>query len=277
MPKLEDRVGSVQHKYCKKKTIHKYEYQTSTHANKDSDEDIKRPPNALGLSILGSKLWRISKKVTKEAVEDKKVELKQSGMKIPAKDVDVLCFIDTSDLYGLINDGINKYNEGDDLGWSVVVNGHYIQWQSASDITRKIAAADDNDDEPPNLISRIDNNDTFSEDDTERSEGGTTVDLYDMCCQAVKETPKAHNATPNVANATANPAFGTGLSSSSEFVEGRNGVILELVGGYVVIIVQILWNVLVATENIVPNLCHVILSYYLSIVRLVALFSKKKV
>ena len=35
----------------------------------------------------------------------------QSGTKIPAKDVDVLCLINTSDLYGLINDGINKYND----------------------------------------------------------------------------------------------------------------------------------------------------------------------
>ena len=47
----------------------------------------------------------------KEVVEDKKVELKQSGTKIPAKDVDVLRLIDTLDLYGMINDGINKYND----------------------------------------------------------------------------------------------------------------------------------------------------------------------
>jgi len=224
MPKLEDRVGSVQHKYCKKKTIHKYEYQTSTHANKDSDEDIKRPPNALGLSILGSKLWRISKKVTKEAVEDKKVELKQSGMKIPAKDVDVLCFIDTSDLYGLINDGINKYNEGDDLGWSVVVNGHYIQWQSASDITRKIAAADDNDDEPPNLISRMDNDDTSSEDDSDRSDGGTKRRERSASSKGAKEASKASNATSNVANATATatPASGTGTGKQKKGKKSKN-------------------------------------------------------
>ena len=47
----------------------------------------------------------------KEAGEDKKVELKQSGKEIPAKDVDILRLIDTSYLYGLINDGINKYND----------------------------------------------------------------------------------------------------------------------------------------------------------------------
>ena len=35
----------------------------------------------------------------------------QLGTKIPAKDVDVLCLINTLDLYGLINDGINKYND----------------------------------------------------------------------------------------------------------------------------------------------------------------------
>ena len=62
-----------------------------------------------------------------------------------------------------------------------------------------------------------------------------TVDSYYMCCQAVKEAPEAHNATPNVANATATPAFGTGLASSSEFVESRDDVIPELVGGYVVV------------------------------------------
>ena len=34
-------------------------------------------------------------------------------MKIPAKDVETLCLIDTFDLYGLINDGVNKYNNRD--------------------------------------------------------------------------------------------------------------------------------------------------------------------
>ena len=43
----------------------------------------------------------------KEAVEDKKLELRQSGTTIRAKDVDVLHLIDTLDLYGLTNDGIN--------------------------------------------------------------------------------------------------------------------------------------------------------------------------
>ena len=47
----------------------------------------------------------------KQAVEDKKAELKQSGKAIPAKDVVILRLIDTSYLYGLINDGINKYND----------------------------------------------------------------------------------------------------------------------------------------------------------------------
>ena len=47
----------------------------------------------------------------KDAVEDKKVELKQSDKEIPAKDIDILRLIDTSYLYGLINDGINKYND----------------------------------------------------------------------------------------------------------------------------------------------------------------------
>ena len=39
------------------------------------------------------------------------MELKQPGKVIPAKDVDILRLIDTSYLYGLINDGINKYND----------------------------------------------------------------------------------------------------------------------------------------------------------------------
>ena len=48
--------------------------------------------------------------VMKEAVEDTKMELMQLSMKIPAKDVDVLCLINTFELYELINNGINKYN-----------------------------------------------------------------------------------------------------------------------------------------------------------------------
>ena len=70
-----------------------------------------QPPNQLRSSIPESTLHRISKMVMKKAVEDKKVELMQLGTMIPAKDVDVLCLIDTSGLYKLINDGINKYND----------------------------------------------------------------------------------------------------------------------------------------------------------------------
>ena len=47
----------------------------------------------------------------KEAVENKKAELKQSCKEIPAKNIDILRLIDTSYLYGLINDGISKYND----------------------------------------------------------------------------------------------------------------------------------------------------------------------
>ena len=57
-----------------------------------------------------STLHRISKMIMKEAVEDKKMELIQSGIKFLENNVDVLDLINTSDLYGLINDGINKYN-----------------------------------------------------------------------------------------------------------------------------------------------------------------------
>ena len=49
--------------------------------------------------------------IMKEAVEDKKMELFWSGMKIPENGVDDLDLINTSNLRGLINDGIVKYNQ----------------------------------------------------------------------------------------------------------------------------------------------------------------------
>ena len=67
-------------------------------------------PNQLRSSIPESTLHRISEMVTKEAVEGKKMKLMRSGTKIPMNDVDVLDLIDTLELYGLINDGIDKYN-----------------------------------------------------------------------------------------------------------------------------------------------------------------------
>ena len=76
---------------------------------------MKRPPNPFGSSIPESALYWISEEVMKEAVEDKKAELEQSGKEIPAKDVDILRLIDTSYLYELINDGINKYNDRDTM------------------------------------------------------------------------------------------------------------------------------------------------------------------
>ena len=72
---------------------------------------VERPLDPLRLSNPKSTLYCISKEVMKEAVENKKAELKQPGKEIPAKDVDILGFIDTSHLYGSINDGINKYND----------------------------------------------------------------------------------------------------------------------------------------------------------------------
>ena len=66
-----------------------------------------RPPNQVRSCIPESTLHRISKMVMKEAFEDKKMELIQSGTKITTKDIDVLCLIDTCKLYGLINDSIN--------------------------------------------------------------------------------------------------------------------------------------------------------------------------
>ena len=72
---------------------------------------VERPLDPLGSSNPKLTLYWISKEVMKKAVEDKKAELKQSGRELPAKDVDILRLIDTSYLYGLINDGINKYND----------------------------------------------------------------------------------------------------------------------------------------------------------------------
>ena len=101
---------------CKLATGKDEQFPSETMKNEDIIDIIDelaamRPPNQLRSSIPESTLYRISKIVTNEAVEDKKVELMRSDTMIPAKDVDVLCLIDTSDLYGLINDGINKYND----------------------------------------------------------------------------------------------------------------------------------------------------------------------
>ena len=56
---------------------------------------------------------RISKIVMKETVRDKMLELIQSGKKIPENDVDVLDLIDTSEVYQMINEGINKHYQCD--------------------------------------------------------------------------------------------------------------------------------------------------------------------
>ena len=98
----------------------------------DSDDNSKRPTG------INDTLLAISKVVMKKEIEKMKQFLVDSGRKIPAKDVDVLRFINTPHLYRVINDGIEKYNKGDDLGWNSTVDGHHIQWQSISDMTRKI-------------------------------------------------------------------------------------------------------------------------------------------
>ena len=72
---------------------------------------VERPLDPLESSNPKSELYWVSKKVIKEAVEDKNAELRRHGIDIPAEDVDVLRLIDTSYLYGLINDGVIKYND----------------------------------------------------------------------------------------------------------------------------------------------------------------------
>ena len=78
--------------------------------NKANSEDTKQPPTQLRSSIPESTLHRNSKMIMKEAVEEKKMELTRSGTKIPENDMDVLSLIDVLDLYGLINEGMNKYD-----------------------------------------------------------------------------------------------------------------------------------------------------------------------
>ena len=60
---------------------------------------VERPFDPLGSSNPKSTVYWISKEMMKEAVENKKTELKQSGKEIPTKDVDILRLINTSDLY----------------------------------------------------------------------------------------------------------------------------------------------------------------------------------
>ena len=71
---------------------------------------ILRPPNHLKSSMPESTLHMISKMVMKEPFEGKRMDLMRSGAKFPENDVDILDLINTLQLYGLINDGINKYN-----------------------------------------------------------------------------------------------------------------------------------------------------------------------
>ena len=49
---------------------------------------VEQPLDPLGSANPKYTLYWISKEVTKEAVENKKAELKQSGKEIPAKDID---------------------------------------------------------------------------------------------------------------------------------------------------------------------------------------------
>ena len=82
--------------------------------NKDNTDIIDelaamiRPPNQLRSSMPESTLHRISKMVMKEAVEEKKMKLMKSSTKIPVNDVYILDLINILELYGLINDGIDK-------------------------------------------------------------------------------------------------------------------------------------------------------------------------
>ena len=89
---------------CKLATGKDASFSSKTMKNEDTTDimdelAVTRPPNQLRSLIHESTSHRIPKTVMKEAVEDKKVELMQLGTKFLAKDVDILCLIDTSDLY----------------------------------------------------------------------------------------------------------------------------------------------------------------------------------
>ena len=75
-----------------------------------TNKDTKQPPNQLSSSMPESTLHQISKMIMKEVVEEEKMELTQSGMKIPENVADILSLFDTLELYGFINNNINKYN-----------------------------------------------------------------------------------------------------------------------------------------------------------------------
>ena len=78
------------------------EFSNNMVGNTDAPDSQSKP------SMPEPTLHRISKMPMKEVVEDKKMELIRSGMKIPENDVDVLDLIDSLDLHKLINEGINK-------------------------------------------------------------------------------------------------------------------------------------------------------------------------
>ena len=96
---------------------------------------VERPFDPLGSSNPKSTIYWISKEVMKEAMENKKAELKQSGKEIPAKDVDILWLIDTSYLYGLINDGINKYNNSNTT--QGFINNVFVNTNTTTVVTKR--------------------------------------------------------------------------------------------------------------------------------------------
>ena len=75
--------------------------------------ETNTPTSQSKSSMFETTIHRISKIVMNKTVRDKMLELIQSGKKIPENDVDVLDLINTSDLYGIINDGINKHYQYD--------------------------------------------------------------------------------------------------------------------------------------------------------------------
>ena len=92
----------------------------------------------------------------KEAVENKKVELKQSSTKTQANYVDVLRLIDTSDLYGLINDNINikladtGLESNNTLGANIVKEkeGWFYGWADKYDVWNNYSYTPTKENEP---------------------------------------------------------------------------------------------------------------------------------
>ena len=133
----------------------------------------------------------------KEAVEDKKVEIKQSGTKIPFKDIDVLRLIDSSYLYGLINDSINKYNDrnmvqgfindmvGNMDNPTMVEGNNEATGANKLGKTKPVVVHENNHGNTKLANTRLKSNNTFGTHTMEEKKNGFMDGLTSMMCGAI--------------------------------------------------------------------------------------------